>query len=128
MINQTNIIALIFLGIILGLFSCAKNNKKDLLEATGGCDTTSAVSYSTDIRPILDQNCSTPNCHSTLVKAGGFNLEDFAPTKDAVLGSRFMGTINHTSGFSPMPKGGTKLSDCDINKFQRWADAGAPNN
>jgi hypothetical protein len=36
--------------------------------------------------------------------------------------------INHSAGYSPMPKGGNKLPACQIAKVRRWVAAGAPNN
>jgi len=39
-----------------------------------------------------------------------------------------MGTIKHESGWSPMPKNGNKLSDCKIQKIDRWILDGTPNN
>ena len=39
-----------------------------------------------------------------------------------------MGTINHASGFSRMPKGGGKLTDCEISQLQKWIDNGILNN
>ena len=41
---------------------------------------------------------------------------------------KLIGTVNWASGFSPMPKGGSKLPNCNITKLQQWINAGAPNN
>jgi hypothetical protein len=36
--------------------------------------------------------------------------------------------MNQTAGFKAMPQGGNKLDQCDINKIQKWVNAGALNN
>jgi hypothetical protein len=41
---------------------------------------------------------------------------------------KLLGTINHAAGFSPMPKGGAKLSSCRIATIKKWIDAGMLNN
>jgi len=38
-----------------------------------------------------------------------------------------MKSLDHT-GYYPMPKGGNKLSDCEINQVKNWINAGALNN
>jgi hypothetical protein len=39
-----------------------------------------------------------------------------------------MGTVNHATGYSAMPKGGGKLTDCEIRQLQTWIDNGTLNN
>lgn len=125
--NKSTLI--IALAIVMStIFSCAQNNKKDILEALGTeCDTTE-TGYALNIKPILDQHCSTPSCHSPITIAGGYNLSEYTTVRDAVLGPRLLGTIEHAVGFSPMPKGSSKLTDCDIEKITIWARKGAQNN
>jgi len=53
-------------------------------------------------------------------------MSDFASTSIAVGFNRIIGAINHDDGFSPMPKGGSKVSDCDIDKMTQWINDGAP--
>ncbi len=122
-----------FLGVItvlislLGFLSCNKNSKEAILENLGPCDTTN-VTYTNDIRPLINQFCSTSGCHTAVSVAGGYNLEDYASLRDAALGSRLLGSIKHNNGFSPMPKGGGKLTDCQIKFIEKWIQQGAPNN
>jgi hypothetical protein len=40
--------------------------------------------------------------------------------------SRMLGALRGTAGFSAMPQGGTKLSDCDISKVEKWINSGFP--
>jgi hypothetical protein len=41
---------------------------------------------------------------------------------------KLYGAVNHSPGYSPMPKGGTKLSACNISKIKAWIDGGSLNN
>jgi hypothetical protein len=99
----------------------AKNNSC----VASACDT-SNVTFSGTIQPIVNAKCA--GCHSGTPPQGGINLTTHASVKAKVTDGRLWGSINHLPGFSPMPKGGSKLSDCEIKQFKKWMDAGAPNN
>jgi hypothetical protein len=45
----------------------------------------------------------------------------------AVKGSLY-GSIAHASGYSAMPKGGNKLTACQLAKVKQWVDGGSLNN
>ena len=90
------------------------------------CDTTN-VTYSSTISTIINNNACL-SCHSGASPSGGFSLESYANVKAKVNDGRLFGSINHSSGFAPMPQGLNKMSQCDINKVKAWIDAGAPNN
>ena len=89
------------------------------------CDSTS-FTYSTAIRNIISNKCQ--GCHSGTAPQGGIDLSTYTGLKAKVNDGRLWGAINHQPGFSPMPKNGTKLSDCEIAQFRQWIAAGAPNN
>lgn len=90
--------ATVIVALGLATVSC-KNDKKTA--------TPSSSSAFDTIKPILTTNCV--GCHSGINEESNFNT---LYTKD-----KYLGSINHTSGYSPMPKNGSKLSDSDINKF-----------
>ena len=87
------------------------------------------VSYSFTIKPVLQSNCYT--CHSN-ANASGFGanirLEDYNDVKAVSDDGRLLGSIRHESGYSPMPKGGSKLSDCTILQIEIWIENGSQNN
>ena len=107
--------------------SCAKNNKEDILAQQGQCDT-SITGYAQIIKPILDQQCATSGCHNSTTKAGGYDLETFSSLQSIALGTKFLGSLKHETGFSPMPKNSGKLDDCSIQKIETWVNKGALNN
>ena len=93
------------------------------------CDATSqTVTYAGVISPIFDTNCR--QCHASNVASisgGGIALGDYQSIKrygiDGLLGS-----IEHTPGYLPMPKGRAKMAECDIIRIKVWLAAGALNN
>ena len=91
-----------------------------------GCDTTN-VTYSTTIKGLLNTyTCLT--CHIGSNPSGGFRLETHADVKAKVTDGTLWGAINHQPGFSSMPQGYIKMTDCELKKVKAWIDAGAPNN
>ena len=89
------------------------------------CDTT-ASSYSGAVRPLLERYCT--GCHGGSAPQGDLGLTAYDEVKATVNAGLLIGSIRHATGYAPMPKNGSKLSDCAIATIQRWIDAGAPNN
>ncbi len=88
------------------------------------CDTT--FKYASRVQPLMDKWCV--GCHSTNNAGGGYDLSNYNGVKSSISSGRFIGSIQHTAGYSAMPKSASKLSDCDINAITKWVNAGAPNN
>jgi hypothetical protein len=86
------------------------------------CDT-SNVLYSNEIAPIINTYCK--GCHNTGNKGGNVNLDNFADVKASTLTGKLLFTIN-ASTYTLMPKGGPKLSNCNLRKIQIWADKNCP--
>lgn len=89
------------------------------------CDTT-VFTYSGAIRNIIQNKCQ--GCHSSTAAAGGIDLSTYNGVKGKITDGRLWGAVNHLPGFSPMPKNGSKLSDCEIIQIKKWIDNGSPNN
>lgn len=87
---------------------------------------TSSLTYTNDIAAIFNSSCSaTSACHGQ-GSLGTFEMDNYANTKVAVDFGRISGAINHRENFSPMPRGGSKLDDCTIDKIDQWIADGAP--
>lgn len=99
----------------------AKNNS--CVNAT--CDTAN-VTYTLSIKPIITTKCQ--GCHSSSSPGGGYDLSTYTGVKARVSDGRLWGSVNFVTGYSAMPKNGTKLSTCELAKIKKWIDAGAPNN
>lgn len=116
----------ILITITLFVFnSCYYDIEEELYPYDTGCDTTD-VSFANDIIPILQTNCYA--CHDQANAFAGVILETHTQVKSYVDNSTLLGVIRHEAGFSPMPKGGNKLLDCDIAKIEVWITNGALNN
>jgi hypothetical protein len=123
-IKITGILSLL----VVSFSGCYYDNKQELYPlASGTCDT-AAISYSKSIVPIMNLYCSVSGCHNTASAAAGIKTDTYLDLKAAVNGGRFVGAIEGTSGFSPMPKGGAKMSTCNLNKINAWINAKMPNN
>lgn len=111
--------------------SCYYDVESELYPSTGTttCDTT-VTTFGAFVSPLISSKCATSGCHNANTASAGVNLEGHTAIKNYITKSQtvFFGSINQTSGYSAMPKGGTKFSACDINKLQKWVNAGMLNN
>jgi hypothetical protein len=101
----------------------AKNNS---CIASTTC-TFGTISYSVDIKPIIDAKC-TGGCHSPSRLDGGYDLSGYDGLKSAADNEALYASITSSLASSRMPKDGDALPDCDIKKIKAWVDAGAPKN
>lgn len=115
-----------FIAITVSISACYYDNEETLYgDVTQQCST-ETVKYSVQISSILQKNCYA--CHSTGSNLGNLLLDSYTGARNAVNNGSLLGAVNHKAGFSPMPKGAPKLSDCDIQALQTWLDDGTPNN
>lgn len=122
--KKLRIIATLALGI--GLFSSCYYDKSELVYPpnTNACDT-SAVSYKNDVLPIISGNCYS--CHSGDASSGsGYKLDSYAGLK--AMSGVLVQVLQQDPGYPPMPRGGSKLSDCNIAKIRSWVRSGTPDN
>lgn len=110
------------LGVLLGLSGCYQSKLSDIQpqNVSVSCDT--LVTYNSHIKSLLEKNCTS--CHKT-GGTGPFSLDGYANAKANATYS--LSAMQHASGVSPMPKGGSKLSDCEINQFNAWIKRSYPN-
>ena len=97
----------------------AKNNSCDR------CDTTNSK-YSTAIAPIILLRCQ--GCHNATNVGGGIDLSSYQGAAAVAVNGKLYGSVNHGTGYSPMPKAGPKMPACEITQIKKWVDSGAPNN
>ncbi len=89
------------------------------------CDTTN-VTYSGTISPIVQNYCV--GCHSGGSPSGGIGMSTFTEVNSMALDGSLYGSVNHSAGYSPMPKGSNSLSTCQIDQIRIWIAAGSQNN
>ena len=78
------------------------------------------VSYAGDIRPLIDQNCTSSGCH------GAGSVQSELLTYNQVKLSA-VAIKREVWELETMPKNGT-MSAANRKKFKDWVDGGAPNN
>jgi S-formylglutathione hydrolase FrmB len=109
----------------MGLNACYYDKADKLKLTTGNCDTLN-VTFSTNVNPVMTQHCLS--CHNTAGASGGISLDGYANIKSAAANPKFLSSMKHESGASPMPKSMPKLDACLISKIERWILNGMPNN
>jgi hypothetical protein len=117
-----------FLSFVLlawSLTGCYYDREDKVYPNGAACDT-SLASYNNKVKPILQSNCY--GCHSGGSPVAGFALETYAQVKVVADNGKLVGAVTHAAGFSAMPKGLPKLSDCDIALITKWVNLGAPEN
>jgi hypothetical protein len=110
----------------LTLSGCYYDIEEELYPNAAACDT-SGVTYSGTVSVLL-QNNGCIGCHSASSAQGNVVLATYNDVKSNALNGKLLGAIKHSNGYSPMPKGGNKMKECDIRKIEIWINSGTPNN
>jgi hypothetical protein len=113
---------LLFATIVLTtVFSCTyvKENA-----ANTACDLTN-IKYSNTVGKIMSDYCT--GCHGGALPSANISLDSYDSLKKYVNNGSLIGSMKHSSSYSPMPKGSAKLDICTIDKVQKWIDNGALN-
>jgi len=120
--------SIIFCALLVFFISGCYYDKAELTYPASAttCDTT-AVKYSVDMVSIMNANCNV--CHGGTAAAGaGILLSTYAGLKVYGTNGQLLNSVLQNGTISAMPKGGGKLSDCDINKIRSWLNKGMLNN
>lgn len=114
----------------ISIFESCYYDKAELLYPGGNtpCDTSVVAKFSSEVLPVMNNSCNTSGCHNTVSASNGVILDTYAGVRTQALNGRLMGSMNHSAGFSAMPKGASKLNSCILIKIQQWINSGAPNN
>jgi len=123
-IKILKLLAVLFAG-VLGLQSCYYDNVEDLYPQPLPCDTTN-ITFSGTVWPIINNNCT--GCHSGSAPSGNISLTNYSKISAAANNGKLLGVIRHEQGYPPMPKGGGKLSNCNITQIENWVNNGTPGN
>lgn len=98
-------------------------DKEELLYPSNFCDTT-AVTWATDIEPLINTKCAISGCHANGTTSP--NLTGYTAVKAQADNGRLRArAIDGVPSF--MPASG-KLPACEMAVLDTWLRAGAPNN
>ncbi|MCC6723335.1 MAG: c-type cytochrome [Saprospiraceae bacterium] len=98
----------------------AKNNSCQAVV----CDVTN-VTLSGTVMPIFETYCN--GCHGGSAPLGNVDLGNYNGIKLTLDNGSLVGSVKHSSGYSAMPQGANKLTDCQISKIETWIALGAKN-
>lgn len=90
-----------------------------------GCDSTQ-YTFAANVLPIVQTYCT--GCHSGTYPSGGIPLTNYTTIQASAADGGLVGTMNHLSGYSPMPKNAPIMSACERAVVRRWVQAGMQNN
>jgi mono/diheme cytochrome c family protein len=108
------------------LASCYYDNEQLLYGGGGTCDTLVNVSYTQHVVPLFQQKCY--GCHTGSFPSGNVLMGNYTADKAIAQKGTLYGSINHSAGYSAMPKGTPKMTICQISTVKKWIDAGLLNN
>lgn len=104
------------------LYDWIVDGAKNAINCAVKCD--SAVSgFTAVIQPMMAKYCV--GCHAYPNASAQVELSGYIGVKNAI-NQGLLKSLDH-SGYYPMPKGGAKLSDCEINQVRNWIQRGALN-
>ena len=126
--NKITLYSVLLLALSFATVGCYYDNMDTVYPGNGlftPCDTTSVMSYSTHIVPIMQNNCVS--CHTGTNGSAGVQLDTYAGVADAATSTLLIGATWHEAGYTPMPPN-YQLDSCALKQLKKWVDAGAPNN
>lgn len=109
---------------LLFLAGCYYDNEQDLYpNLPTVCDTV-AVSFNTEVWPIINSKCTS--CHSGSFPSGGLALTNHAQVAAGL--ANVIDRIERNPDDPLLMPQGAKLDNCSIRKIKAWAAQGATNN
>jgi len=90
---------------------------------SAGCDSV-IVTFTNIIQPMMQKYCI--GCHGSGNPSGGISLHNYDGVVATASSGQLMGVVRQDPGYSPMPKNGNKLSNCEITQLQVWINNGKP--
>ena len=106
--------------LILLLSSCYYDNEETLYPLESNCGNAN-ISYTADIKAIIDANCATSGCHVN--NTGRTLLTQYSEVKAIADNGQLADRVLVRKD---MPPSGP-LSTCDQQKIRAWIDNGTPN-
>ncbi|GBL35447.1 hypothetical protein EMGBS15_10420 [Filimonas sp.] len=74
----------------------------------------------------MDAHCATSGCHNASSRAHGIDLSSYTLAKNEAGSNKFLGSVQHISGYTAMPEGASKLDDTTIKTLSCWVQNGEP--
>jgi len=107
------------------LVACAKDSVNFDPNALTLANCTDSISFINQVKPIIEQNCSTSGCHDVSA-SGGYEFLTYPQISENA--DIIYRSMNHENGVNPMPEGAEKLSESQIKIVGCWKLQGKLNN
>ena len=104
------------------LYDWIADGAKNGINCAVKCDSASS-GFAAVIQPMMTKYCV--GCHAYPNASAQVELSGYIGVKNSI-NQGLLKSLDHT-GYYPMPKGGAKLSDCEIAQVRKWIQRGAPN-
>lgn len=98
------------------LTSCSSDSTEDVTTPVP-----TSVTYTANIKAIIDQSCATTGCHNSTTSAFGLTLENYTQVKNAFQNKNALGRMESTT--NPMPPNGN-LPSTSIDAIKKWKAQG----
>jgi hypothetical protein len=110
---------LILLAVMTIIYSCSNDSTNDLVSPVPD-----NISYSKDVKPIVDANCIP--CHNNPpVNGAPMSLLTKLQIQDAIVNRGLIDRISRDQGApGMMPNGGTRLPQNSIDIIKKWQTDG----
>lgn len=95
---------------------------KNTTNCTTDCDS-SQYKFSANIQPLINKYCI--GCHSYPNASASVELSSHLGVAFVAKNGTLLSCLTRPTNW--MPKGGNRLSECQIKQFEKWIKAGAPN-
>ncbi len=102
--------------ITLLFFNCTSVSTDDLT-----LPTPTVVSYTANVKTIIDQSCTTSGCHNAASNTAGLTLVTFTQVRNAFVNRNALERMESTT--NPMPPNGN-LPSTSIQAIKDWRDQG----
>ena len=114
---------LIIIIIVAAFIQGCYYDDPDILDPNRTVCDTAIITYSGTINPIVTAYCT--GCHAGAAAPLGVRTDNYTGVKAIASNGKLLTVISPPHS---MPKGGPRLSDCNIAKIRKWITAGTPNN
>lgn len=110
---------------LIFLLSGCYYDKEEVLypKSADGCDTIN-ITYTGHIELIMVNSCN--GCHGGSFPQAGIRTDNYDDLKTIADNGKLGGTVNHESGFVPMPKDKPQLQECDLKQINIWIANNSP--
>lgn len=122
-----SIASVMLLACAIAFTNCSKSTTEDISPVNTPkdddtpTDTTSKVTYKSNIKAIMDSNCVS--CHGSTAPKAGISLVTYNQVKSSAQNGNLINAMKGANGISVMPPSG-KLAKATLDLIDQWKTDG----